>query len=112
MEVYPTTPVPRFDSERGKRLPSIRSESEGGYGMTRKQFTKNRPFFNLEYENITLDEYLTLEDFFLNNQGTVFTFAHPLYPLETYNVMFNMDDISAKDKDKGLCSTSIKLIGV
>ena len=112
MAVYPSTPVPRYDSKRGQRLASIRSESEGGYGMTRKQFTKSRAMFDLQYDNITLAEYKTLEDFFLANQGTTFDFTHPIYPLITYKVMFNIDEMMATDTDIGRCSTSVSLIGV
>ena len=112
MATYPTKPIPRYDSKRGKQLPSIRSQSDGGYGMTRRKFTKNRPFFELKYDNITLAEYKTLEDFFLTNQGTIFDFTHPLYPGERHKVMFNIDEISAQDTNIGRCSTSVTLIGV
>lgn len=112
MATFPTTPSPRFNSKRGKRLPALRSESEGGYGMTRKQFTKNRTFFTLEYTNITHEEYKTLEDFFLANQGTIFDFVYPLEPLVTHKVMFATDTMEATDTTPQRCTTNVQLIGV
>lgn len=111
MAVFPTSPTPRVNSTRAKRLPSIRTESEGGYGQTRKQFTKMRPMYKLNFDNISRAEYNTLETFFLANQGTIFTFTHPI-ELVAYDVMFNQDEIEATDTDFGLCKTSIELIGV
>ena len=111
MAVFPSTPLPRVNSTRAKRLPSIRTESEGGYGQTRKQFTKMRPMYKLNFDNISTAEYLTLEAFFLANQGTIFTYTHPIEGI-AYDVMFNQDEISATDTDFQRCSTSIELIGV
>ena len=111
MAVFPTTPLPRVNSTRAKRLPSIRTESEGGYGRTRKQFNKMRPMYKLNFDNISTAEYLTIEAFFLANQGTIFTYTHPIEGVE-YDVMFNQDEISATDIDFERCSTSIELIGV
>lgn len=111
MAVFPTSPTPRVNSTRAKRLPSIRTESEGGYGQTRKQFTKMRPRYKLNFDNISHAEYNTLEAFFLANQGTIFTFTHPI-ELVSYDVMFNQDEIEANDFEYGRCNTSIELIGV
>ena len=53
MAVFPSTPIPRYGSNRGKKLNSIRTESEAGYGHTRRQFTKHRVMYELSYDNIT-----------------------------------------------------------
>lgn len=109
---YPSIPVVQFDSDREMQLPSIRSESEAGYHSTRKRFTKNTPYFSLQYKNITHEEYQILEDFFLSAQGTIFDFVHPAKPTITHKVMFAIDKLRAKDVSPGRCSTSIELTGV
>lgn len=111
MAVFPTTPLPRVNSTRGKSLPAIKTVSEAGYRQTRKQFTKFSPMYKLNFDNISNAEYLTLETFFLANQGTIFTYTHPIEGV-AYDVMFNQDEISATDTDFERCSTSIELIGV
>lgn len=111
MAVYPSSPMFRVNSTRGKRLYAIRTETEGGYGQTRQQFTKARPLYTLEYDTITNEEYETLETFFLENQGTIFSFTHPKEGI-TYDVMFNMDELTAKDLDYWHCTTQVQLIGV
>lgn len=112
MMTYPSTPLIQFDSDREVQLPAIRTESEAGYHSTRKRFTKNTPYFSLQYKNITLAEYQILEDFFLSAQGTIFDFIHPAKPTITHKVMFAIDKVRAKDVAPGICSTSIELIGV
>ena len=86
MAVYPSTPVPRFSSKRGKQRGAIRTESEASYGMTRSRSTKSRPFFTLNYENITNEEYLILESFFETYQGQTFNFVYPKDQTITYNL--------------------------
>ena len=111
MAVFPSTPIPRYGSNRGKKLNSIRTESEAGYGQTRRQFTKHRVMYELSYDNITNAEYNILEAFFLANQGTIFTFTHPK-EASAVDVMFAHDEITANDTDIGRCTTKISLIGV
>ena len=112
MAVYPTNPIPRFQSKRGKQRGAIRTESEASYGMTRNRFTKSRPFFSLNYENITNEQYSILESFFETYQGQIFDFVYPKEPTKTYRVMFNMDKIEATDTNPNRCTTSVELVGV
>lgn len=112
MAIYPTTPSPRYQSVHGKSLPAIRTESEGNYGMTRKRTTRSRSHFSLKYDAITRDEYAILEAFFLENQGTMFSYTYPLEPLKTYTVMFDIDKIEATDINPNRCNTSVELIEI
>lgn len=112
MAVYPSTPVARFQSKRGKQRGAIRTESEASYGMTRSRFTKSRAFFTLNYDNITNAEYSILESFFETYQGQTFDFVYPKEPTITHKVMFNMDKIEATDTNPDRCTTSVELVGI
>jgi len=113
MAVYPNAPLPEVGSTESHRLEAIRTETEAGYGMTRKKFTKRRVIFTLKYSNITIDECNILKDFFLANQGSVFTYQHDtLSSSESYQVMFAMDEFPITLDSGHLRSTSVSLISV
>lgn len=111
MATFPTNPIPRYNSTRGKKLEAIRSQTEAGYTFSRKKFTSSKAMYDLKYDNISLAEYQVLEDFFIANQGTVFQFTHPREAV-VKNVIFNQDDIIATDTNINRCSTQIQLLEV
>lgn len=108
---YPSTPIPRFGSTRGKKLEALRSQTEAGYTFSRKKFTRSKAMFELSYKNITLAEYLTLENFFVANQGSIFAYTHPITG-NTYNCIFAIDEIKATDTTYGRVDTNVSLVEV
>ena len=109
MAVYPTTPAPSYGSQKRTIIEALRTESEGGYGRTRKKFTRTKYGFELVYNNLTSSQYSTLEAFFVANQGSTFDFS---YDSVSYVAMFAMDSISKTEIASGICSTNIQLVTV
>lgn len=111
MNTYPQTPKIRINSSRTLKNPTFRSGSESGYTFTRKKWTKPKSAYSLAYPNLTHDEFKTLQDFFIANQGLKFRFKHPLEN-DTKICVFAMDEIRADDNMQGFCSTKIELVEV
>ena len=113
MVVFPSTPAPDIGASRTHRLEALRTETEAGYGMTRKKFTKQRIVFNLSYSNITVAEAEGLLTFFLTYQGTTFTYYHVTATTSTqHTVMFANDELKITENSGGLKSTEIALITI
>lgn len=113
MEVFPSTPIPDVGASRSHRLEALRTETEAGYGMTRRKFTKQRISFSLSYTNITSTDADTLLNFFLINQGTIFSYNHVTATATTNHIcMFGMDDMKITENSGGLKSTEVVLITV
>lgn len=111
MAVYPSSPVPRYGTTRGKRREAIRTESEAAYGRTRPRFTRSRDTFTLEYNGITSAEFDTLLSFFEANQGTVFDFYYP-NDVKLYKVMFAMDELIKKEVTYNIVDTTVQLVTI
>jgi len=109
---YPSIPRFIFDGEITTKKGALRSESEGGYTMSRPRFTKSKKSFTLNYSAIKNEDYAILEEFFVTNQGSNFTFTHPIDPRKSYTVIFAMDELIAKPVSAGRCSTTVNLIEV
>ena len=107
--VYPGTPRFIFDGEITTKKGALRSESEGGYTMSRPRSTKSKKSFTLNYSAIKNEDYAILEEFFVTNQGSNFTFTHPIDLNKSYTVIFNMDELKAKPVSAGRCSTTVEL---
>ncbi len=108
---YPTVQL----SQESKRIvlkEAIRTETESGIGRTRPKFTNPRYQFDLKYKGISEADYETLENYFLANQGTVFTFTYPR-DSAVYNVMFNVDRIEPSyDGIDSVIDTEVSLISI
>lgn len=108
---YPTIELSQ-ESKRTVTKEAIRTETESGIGRTRAKFTKPRYQFDLKYKGISESEYETLEDYFLANQGNVFTFTYPRDNV-AYNVMFNIDSMSPSyDGIDSVIDTEVSLISI
>ena len=112
MTTYPSTPRFIFDGEIITKKGALRSESEAGYTMSRPRFTKSKKSFTLNYTAIKNEDYATLEAFFEANQGSNFSFSHPIDPSKSYTVTFAIDELKAKPVSAGRCSTVVELIEV
>lgn len=109
MATYPTAPKVRASgSSRAIEVPTVKSESEGAYTRERRLTTKVKRKWKLNYNNITKDDFIILEDFFLANKGLTFQFTYPGTATE-YDVGFAQDTITQAEKDGVLVSTSVEL---
>lgn len=71
-------PALPLDFEREDAV--LRSESDGGYEMTRPRFTRNRMVFTLQYEDLPMAECLSLDSFYVDdcaNGSVIFNWVHP-----------------------------------
>jgi hypothetical protein len=92
MPTYPTTPIPSVGTKDATVIPIIKSEAEGNYIRVRRRATRKRETLELKYSKMTYEDYDTLRTFFIENQGTAFTFVHPVSSAE-YTVVFTMDKL-------------------
>lgn len=91
------------------RKPAIKSDFSGGYQQQRPKHTRSYKNFNLGYTNLTSTQATEIDDFFIANQGTIFTFTHPTTSV-VYNVMFDQDEVDFKYIIGGLYQqTTVKL---
>jgi hypothetical protein len=76
--IYPITPVPRIaNTQEEFNLPIIKTEFEANFLQVRRQTSRVRRKFTLDYSNIKLAEFNFLCDFWKANVGIQVTFIHP-----------------------------------
>lgn len=89
-------------------FPTIRTESEAGYEITRRRALKARKTFDLSWSAMTDTDYQLLMTFFETYVGGSFTWTHPKTFVE-YTVTFAEDEIEAQRINDSYVSVSIKL---
>lgn len=86
-------PSKGFDEEY--YLPQAKSEFEANYVQTRKIATRGRHQFALVWNQMSETDYQTLKTFFDTNQGSSFTWTHPISGT-SYTCVFSGDSIKSK----------------
>ena len=108
MANFPTAPCPRVGTKETTVIPIVKSESEGNYTKVRRVATRSRKKFELKYNALTLSEFQILETFFIDNQGSSFTFTHPSTAVE-YECIFNQSELKKDFTDTKIVNTDIVL---
>lgn len=94
MAIYPTAPIPSVGSKEAIEIPIVRTKADGNYVRVRRKATKKRETFELNYKFLTLSDYQSFRSFFIENQGSVMTWTHPVHG-SSHNVVFAMDKLEA-----------------
>lgn len=96
MAVFPSTPAPRLgDTKTLKKYNVLKNEFEANYMQVRKQSSRPRYVFTLDYKSITNIEFATFNSFFDANIGQIFDFVNPL-DSQTYQVTFKNPELEYK----------------
>jgi len=80
MATYPTLSVtPTYPLKEAGEDPTLKSEFEAGYTLTRAKFTRSRTVFTVQYENMPNADKETLKTFCDTVKGgsDSFTWTHP-----------------------------------
>lgn len=88
----------------------IRTEFEAGYVQSRPKGTKGRWIYELSWDNLSIDDFNTLQNHFDDNCGETFTVSKDIL-LTTNNLIcrYAEDNISAETSIPGFYSTSVQL---
>lgn len=103
MAFYPVAGLQQ-DSTREGLFKSLKSETEKGYIQTRVQMIPKQ-LFSLHHK-FTYSESNTLEQFFYNNNGTIFNL---IYKGITYNVVFISESYKAQPLSRDYCEVTMNL---
>ena len=87
---YPTLPTINIQESVSK--PMYKVSFETGYQQQRPKHTRAVRSLELTHNLLTQSEAETLKDFFIDNQGYVFTYTHPITSY-VYTVTFDMDSL-------------------
>ena len=109
MTVYPSSIKAPNGIQQKNIKPTQRDVSAAGYVMARSKATLLKKEFLIKYNNMTTAERDTLEAFFDANQGLEFDWTHPEQGGDTYQVVFNQDEIEFSWIAYQLWSTSFKI---
>lgn len=107
---YPTTPKPIVGSSISHIKEALVTDNTAPTGNTRSKFTKTNKVFSLKYENITLNHFNILKNFFNTYQGVKFKYVHTDLSGSTEQwCVFAMDELKATQTTYGLRSTVVQL---
>lgn len=106
MAIYPVLNIESFEKKTVK--PVSKSSYDSGYTQKVAKYTRSVAQFSFSHENLDETQMETLELFFKTNQGSSFTFVHPLNE-NSFEVTFEMDEISF-DFDKTMKTYSTKIM--
>lgn len=95
MAVWPAAlPSPSLGMSEEIYLPQLKSEFEANYIQSRPRATREIRRWNLKWNAMSESNYQTLETFFIANQGSSFTWPHPV-TATNYSVRFSDDNIKS-----------------
>ena len=102
MAIWPSSlPTPSWGLEEEYYKPQAKVEFEANYVQSRPTLTRGRDRWgNLGWALLSEAEYQTLKTFFDENQGSIFTFVHPMSGV-SYSCRFTPDSIKSKYKSPG-----------
>ena len=99
--VWPSTmPLPDEGVEEEFYKPQRKMEFEANYGQTGPRATRGRRRFPLAWNYLSETDFQTLEAFFNTNQGSSFTYTHPIRST-THTCVFATDSIKHKWRAAG-----------
>ena len=91
---FPVTIRTPSSISRRKHKAQNKGNFEAGYVQSVVRNTRGRYRFILNWKNMPIDELVILETYFENNQGSTFSWTHPITET-TYTVRFSTDEINA-----------------
>lgn len=103
MAIYPTVGLQQNSTREGLKK-ALRSETEKSYIFTRTQMLKKQ-LFSLHHI-LTISQSETLEQFFYDNQGTIFTLS---YDGVSYNCIFVSDSYAPKKLSLGYIEVTMNV---
>lgn len=66
---WPTLPQPTLEYPEQWEDPTIRSDTEGGYTLTRRRHTRTRRTWTLSWSSMSATDYSTLNTFYTGTAG-------------------------------------------
>jgi len=102
-----TIPTPTSITESFVKA-QIRTPFEDGSVQSRVKHTRGRGKWDLNYDNLTIEESYYIRDFFYTNQGDTFTWINPMDDT-SYTVRFTEDELKVDIKSPTDCSMTIKI---
>lgn len=88
----------------------VRTEFESGYVQSRPKGTKGRWIYELSWDNLSIDNFNTLQEHFDNNCGETFTVVKDMLLTTIDKVCrYAEDNISAETSIPGFYSVSVQL---
>ena len=109
MSAWPTSvrqPDVGFREEVFK--PQIKNEFESGHVQSRGKSTVAKRRWTLPFSRLEIAEYNAIETHFLANQGSVFTWDHPISGT-TYNVRYSGDGLTSTVEKRNLRTVIIEI---
>lgn len=85
----------------------VRSKFETGRVLMRSKFPTERYILSLRWEAMTTTDYALLKAAFIADQGSIFTWDHPL--MGVLNVMYSEDKIEASLNRNGFYPVTVAL---
>jgi hypothetical protein len=96
MANWPTLPPPNQGLEEEHYRPQLKTEFEANYGQSRPKVTRSvNRWPNLGWGYLLEADYQTLAAFFDANQGSVFSWTHPVTSV-THQCRFSADSLRSR----------------
>lgn len=104
---WPTIQAPSFPLEESSVKPQIKTEFESGYVQSRARATVAKRRFKLRWKAMTEANWLSLKSAFEADQGSTFTWTHPVS--NEYTVRYANDELSSTLFSTGLRQVEVDL---
>lgn len=95
MANWPSISPPDYGLSEDFYKPQVRTEFEGNYVQSRPRSTRAVHRWSLKWSALLESEFQTLKTFFDTNQGTSFTWTHPLTSV-SYSCRFSTDTLTSR----------------
>lgn len=92
---WPSIQNPSRPFDEDVFLPQVRTEFEGNYVQTRPKVSRAKKKWALYWKGMREEDYQTLIKFFRLNQGTSFTWTHPVSGT-SYTCVFSGDNLRSR----------------
>ena len=97
MPSWPSIANPSNGLEEEVFLPQIKDEFEANYVQSRREVSSAKSRWPLSWSIMTEAHYQLLKTFFIANQGSTFSWTHPLSGV-TYTCRFSNNSLKSKMK--------------
>jgi len=105
MSNWPSISPPDYGMTEEIYKPQVRTETDSNYILTRPRATRSRGRWKLSWDTMTEADYQTLKTFFIANQGSSFTWTHPITG-SSYTCVFQENSLQSSAVFNGFRSVS------
>jgi hypothetical protein len=105
---WPSIQPPSYPLDEEVFKPQIRTEFESGHVQSRVRATVGKRRFSLRWTSMPSGDYASLDAAFLADQGTTFSWSHPLTGT-AYTVRYSKDQIKSSILPNGRRRVEVEL---